>query len=78
LKRSRESGKYDAVLKHWADNRTTIEYTDETGEQLGDFWVDAKNCLEWIKNNTPENSTFLCWWDYGHMIKGYTGRDGNH
>jgi len=31
--------------------------------------------LDWIKENTPENSTFLCWWDYGHMVKSVTERN---
>jgi asparagine N-glycosylation enzyme membrane subunit Stt3 len=25
--------------------------------------------------NTPEDAIFLNWWDYGHMIVGYTGRE---
>ena len=33
------------------------------------------NSIEWIKRNTSENSIFLNWWDYGHMIRGATGRD---
>ena len=39
------------------------------------FKVEFRTGLDWIKENTPENSTFLCWWDYGHMIKGYAERN---
>ena len=69
-------GKYDVVIKFWRRNNVvTIEYTDESGRHMGLFWNDTRKCLEWIKENTSENAVFLCWWDYGHMIKGYTGRD---
>ncbi|RLE62706.1 MAG: hypothetical protein DRN53_03490 [Thermoprotei archaeon] len=33
-----------------------------------------RKALEWIKINTPEDSIFLSWWDYGHMIKSYAER----
>ena len=68
-------GKFNAVLKYWSDNRTTIEYVDETGKHVGDYFVSMKDSLDWIKVNTPEDSLFLCWWDYGHMIKGYAERN---
>ena len=29
---------------------------------------DWKETLTWIKNNTPENSVVLSWWDYGYWI----------
>ena len=34
-----------------------------------------KDALDWIKANTSENCTILCWWDYGHMIEGYAERN---
>ena len=36
------------------------------------YFIDS---IDWIKRNTSENSIFLNWWDYGHMIRGATGRD---
>ena len=29
-------------------------------------WIDS---LEWIKNNTPEDSVIGAWWDYGYWIQ---------
>ena len=31
-----------------------------------DAWLET---LDWIKNNTPENSKVLAWWDYGYWIE---------
>ena len=30
---------------------------------------DWKDTLEWMKNNTPENSVIASWWDYGYWIQ---------
>lgn len=40
-----------------------------------EFWPPYAYSVDWIKINTPENTTFLNWWDYGHYIRGATGRD---
>jgi asparagine N-glycosylation enzyme membrane subunit Stt3 len=62
-------GKYNAVVTHWADHNQ-LAYTDETGHHVSNYFDDnMKTGLNWINSSTPENSTFLCWWDYGHMIK---------
>jgi asparagine N-glycosylation enzyme membrane subunit Stt3/outer membrane murein-binding lipoprotein Lpp len=45
------------------------------GSYLPDFWAPATDSIDWIKRNTSENSIFLNWWDYGHTIRGATGRD---
>lgn len=29
-------------------------------------WFEA---MEWVKENTPEDSIFIHWWDYGYMIQ---------
>ena len=31
--------------------------------------------LDWIKQNTPEDSKIMCWWDYGHAIRAYSERE---
>jgi len=68
-------GKYNATISSWEDH-IEVEYTDEEGKHTeGYFEVEMRSGLDWIKTNTPESSTFLCWWDYGHMIKGYAERN---
>jgi asparagine N-glycosylation enzyme membrane subunit Stt3 len=53
-----------------------IQYTDKNGTvHVGDLFKDSKDTFNWIKNNTPEDSVFLCWFDYGHSILGYAERD---
>jgi asparagine N-glycosylation enzyme membrane subunit Stt3 len=62
-------GKYNAVVTHWTD-RVQLAYTDESGQHISSYFDDnMKTGLNWINSSTPENATFLCWWDYGHMIK---------
>jgi asparagine N-glycosylation enzyme membrane subunit Stt3 len=48
------------------DKKFRGNYPQET------YFIDS---IDWIKRNTSENSIFLNWWDYGHMIRGATGRD---
>ncbi|WP_206205415.1 glycosyltransferase family 39 protein [Thermococcus sp. MV5] len=36
--------------------------------------VKDKEAFEWIKENTPENSVFLVWWDLGYLLIGNTHR----
>lgn len=68
-------GRYNAIISFWEDH-AEIEYTDETGNHCRKYFkVEMRNGLDWIGNNTPDNATFLCWWDYGHMIKGYAERE---
>ena len=49
------------------------------GPDTGGPWDLAWN---WIKNNTPEDSLIMTWWDPGHMIAGLAERrnmaDGAH
>jgi asparagine N-glycosylation enzyme membrane subunit Stt3 len=63
-------GKYDAVVSHWANGNVQLAYTDETGHHVSSYFDDRMiPGLNWINSSTPENATFLCWWDYGNMIK---------
>lgn len=55
--------------------RKEIEYEREGQTVKGTFYDGMVPGLEWIKQNTPENSTFLLWWDYGKTLEGYTGRN---
>lgn len=55
--------------------RKEIEY-ERKGKTVKDFFhEDMVPALEWIKQNTTEDSTFLLWWDYGDTLEGYTGRN---
>ena len=67
-------GRYNATISLW-EGYGELEYTDEDGthSQMY-FMVEMRDGLDWIRTNTPGNATFLCWWDYGHMIKGYAER----
>ena len=68
-------GEFNTTVITW-DDHVALEYEDEGGEHTEAYFnVEMRSGLDWIKANTPENATFLCWWDYGHMIAGYTERD---
>jgi len=36
-----------------------------------DFLVNA---MQWLRDETPLDATVLCWWDYGHMVRGVAER----
>ena len=42
---------------------------------------DYREAYTWIKENTPEDSRILAWWDYGYQISAIANRttiaDGN-
>ena len=69
-------GKYNVTLSFFNRSGGQMEYTDEIGSHSGFMYFEPqmRTGLDWIKNATPENAVFLCWWDYGHMIKGYAER----
>jgi asparagine N-glycosylation enzyme membrane subunit Stt3 len=62
-------GKYDATVTHYTDH-TELSYIDESGQHSSSNFDQAMMPgLLWINSTTPDTATFLCWWDYGHMIK---------
>jgi asparagine N-glycosylation enzyme membrane subunit Stt3 len=62
-------GKYDAIARYWGDS-VLLTYTDESGSHSSSHFDNSLlTGLNWINSSTPENGTFLCWWDYGHMLK---------
>ncbi len=68
-------GRYNVTLSFFESGKAQIEYTDEAGSHSERYFEPQMRAgLDMIKTNTPENATFLCWWDYGHMIKGYSER----
>lgn len=52
-----------------------ISYTVDGRNFRNYFDARLRPALDWINENTAENSIFFNWWDYGHMIRGYTARD---
>ena len=72
-------GKYDARIETADEERGfeagTIYYAKDGVEHEGYYTEYLRDALDWIKNNTPENAVFLNWWDYGHMVVGYSERD---
>jgi Uncharacterized membrane protein len=68
-------GRYNAVVTHYTD-RTEFTYTDEAGQHTLQYFDDSmKPGLLWINSSTPMDATILCWWDYGHMVKGVGERN---
>jgi hypothetical protein len=69
-------GKYNSTLNFFKDEHVEIEYKDENGSHSEHYFEpQMRNGLDWIKSNTSENATFLCWCDYDHAIKGYAERN---
>jgi asparagine N-glycosylation enzyme membrane subunit Stt3 len=72
-------GKYNVTLSFYEELTgygAQIDYVDETGNHSEHYFEpQMRTGLDWIRNNTSENTIFLCWWDYGHMIKGYAERN---
>jgi len=34
-------------------------------QRISTYWIES---MEWIRDNTPEGSRVISWWDYGHWI----------
>lgn len=72
-------GRYNGSLWLYTcgDYKTTcIHFTVNEKTYVGYRWDKSYiPALDWIKNNTPKDAKFLCWWDYGGMIMGYTERN---
>ncbi len=52
-----------------------IAFTVNGAHYYGYFWDDSLvPSLDWIKENTPSDAKFICWWDYAGMLMGYAGR----
>ena len=49
-----------------SDTPTTLASSSINTKQNIPDW---KNALDWIEDNTEEDSVFISWWDYGYWIK---------
>jgi asparagine N-glycosylation enzyme membrane subunit Stt3 len=56
---------------------TSIGYYNSVKQQAKyqtpSYNADWQNAMGWVRNNTPEDSLFLHWWDYGYWVQ--TGGD---
>jgi hypothetical protein len=75
-------GPYNASIEHWVSfndgnwwDYYKIVYTLSGTRLDGSIQLEIRPALDWIKNNTLPGDTIVSWWDYGHSIRGYTGRD---
>jgi len=78
-------GKYNATITIYKETWKLRDKEYHMGHLS--YFKDGKNytqcycdqesidALNWIEGNTLENATFLCWWDYGHMIVGIAERE---
>jgi asparagine N-glycosylation enzyme membrane subunit Stt3 len=76
------TGKYNATIEHYnvskyneSFGRDEISYWFNGSRERGPFIPTAVNAMNWIKNNTADDSVFLSWWPYGHMIRGMAERE---
>ena len=74
-------GIYDARIEYWNNyyqgrwiDKYEIYYMKDGEENQGVYLPEMRGGLNWIKDNTDENDTILCWWDYGHSVRGFTER----
>lgn len=79
LKEEFIGGKYNAkIIFEGVDERGfrggEIVYTQNGTEHRGFYSSFLNSTLLWIEANTSKDAVFLNWWDYGHMIVGFTGR----
>ena len=72
-------GKYQATLSLMAQfgefESGDILYTIDGVERRGYFYSGFASALDYLKKNSPEDSTIFAWWDYGNMIIGYGERE---
>ena len=47
-----------------------VVYYADGKEHKGVYYNGCRRALDWIRVNTPRNTTVLCWWQYGDMIVG--------
>lgn len=80
LREEHVGGEYDCRIGITGEDPRGFEvgkvfYVKDGVKHDGYYGGYLRDALDWIKTNTPENSVFLNWWDYGHMIIGYGERD---
>ena len=69
-------GSIYSLIGFYKDSKYQAKYT---GPSANYQWQYA---MSWVRENTPENSVFIHWWDYGYFIQSLGERptivDGGH
>mmetsp|Transcript_58297 Transcript_58297/g.118573 ORF Transcript_58297/g.118573 Transcript_58297/m.118573 type:complete len:444 (+) Transcript_58297:1-1332(+) len=69
----------DMTAEHMANPQLVYKSRLQNGETV--IVDDYLKGYQWIKDNTPEDSRVMAWWDYGYQITGVANRtsiaDGN-
>jgi len=72
-------GKCQDLAKHMSHPTIVQKGQLQSGEDV--IMDDYRDCYWWIKENTPQDSRILAWWDYGYQITSIANRttiaDGN-
>lgn len=55
---------YDGIVTDFA--RNSINQAKNTGPSYNQQWQVA---MAWVRENTPEDSVFAHWWDYGYWVQ---------
>jgi len=78
-------GIFDILTINWINAAEAPPTILNGGSSYGVSTNDWLEPLEWIKNNTPEDSVIAAWWDYGYWITTMSDRatladnfTGNH
>jgi dolichyl-diphosphooligosaccharide--protein glycosyltransferase len=67
------------LAPHLSEPQIMLSGTNQLGEKV--VVDDYREAYFWLRDNTPEDSRVLAWWDYGYQINGIANRttiaDGN-
>ncbi|MBU2496435.1 MAG: hypothetical protein KJ767_00045 [Nanoarchaeota archaeon] len=55
-----------AISIFYTSFQSSASYTSAMYPNLNPQWTNAMN---WVKDNTPEDSVFSHWWDYGYWVQ---------
>ncbi len=58
-----------SVISQYKDDKISAKY------QTPDYDSNWQNAMSWVRENTPKDSIFLHWWDYGYWVQ--TGGNRN-
>jgi len=56
-----------------AQQENRLQYEKEGRTYSSSLITELEPAMRWVKNTLPKDAVITAWWDYGHMIRGYTG-----